>query len=118
MPYANKADKAAQMRRYRARKRMERTTRSNHLVNVPIQRSLLVQPQHLSRVDSPLSAFSILKQSLDSMPKPTLAPTMRYRRVAEIPSELLTRHGITRQGNALNAPAGVDIAGVLRILLK
>jgi hypothetical protein len=38
--------------------------------------------------------------------------------VAEIPSELLTRHGITRQGNALNAPAGVDIAGVLRILLK
>jgi hypothetical protein len=127
MPYANKADKAAQMRRYRARKRIERNARQNHPTNVLVQRSTPTmhtpQVQRSAKVESrPPSApsvFDVLKQALSgSTPKPAVAAPQRYRSIAEIPPELLAAHGITRQGNALNAPAGVDVVGVLRILLK
>jgi hypothetical protein len=81
-----------------------------------------VQPQQPRRIESQPSAFSIFKQALGgSTPKPAVANVAaprRYQRIADIPPELLAKHGLTRQGNALNAPAGVDISAVLRILLK
>jgi hypothetical protein len=127
MPYADKRDKAAQMRRYRARKRIERNARQNYPVNVHVQRAAQPTPvQHAAqsastRVESRPgpSVFDVLKQALGSAPKPAVPNVhKRYSRVSEIPPELLAKHGITRQGNALNAPAGIDVAAVLRILLK
>jgi len=48
----------------------------------------------------------------------TDAPTQaryRYKRIIDIPPELLAKHGITRQGNVLSAGPGVDIQNVLRM---
>jgi hypothetical protein len=99
-------------------------------VNVPVQRAAQpaptihtpVQPQTPRRVESGQpSPFDLIKQALSGAPRPAVANVTvpkRYQRIAEIPPELLAKHRITKQGNALNAPAGVDLAAVLRLLLK
>jgi len=40
-----------------------------------------------------------------------------YKRIIDIPAEVLAKHGITRQGNILSAGPGVDIQKFLRTWL-
>jgi len=138
LPYSNKADKAAQMRRYRARKRTERQAREaqrNFIrgctpssamaapvrqAAVPSRPSVSIQPRPAPKAESFSSVLSAARRVMDgnSTAIVTDAPTRaryRYKRIIDIPAELLAKHGITRQGNILNAGPGVDIQKVLRM---
>jgi hypothetical protein len=44
-------------------------------------------------------------------------PHVRYKKVIDIPPDVLAKYGITRNGNVLSAGPGVDIQAVLRRLL-
>ena len=141
LPYSNKADKATQMRRYRARKRAERQAReaqrnflqansvtpsppmTGPVVRQPVVRckpSVSIQSKPAPKRESLSSTLSAAIRVMDGNRTAivTDAPTQaryRYKRIIDIPPELLAKHGITRQGNVLSAGPGVDIQNVLRM---
>jgi hypothetical protein len=141
LPYANKADKADQMRRYRARKRaksLAREAQRNFIPGncatpsrpmaapvvrpsvVPFKPAVSIQPTPAPKADSLSSALSAARRVMDGnhtaiVPDTPPRARHRYKRIIDIPAEVLAKHGITRQGNILSAGAGVDIQNVLRV---
>ena len=141
LPYANKADKAAQMRQYRARKRAERQAREAQrnfiqgncatpsrpmaapLVRqpiVPFKPSVSIEPRPAPKWESLFSALSAARRVMGGNPTaivtdPPMPACHHYKRIIDIPAEVLAKHGITRQGNILSAGPGVDIQKVLRM---
>ncbi len=61
-------------------------------------------------VDRVLDSVVALGQTLSSA-----ARSPRPKRISDIPSELLEKHGITRSGNTLSAPPGVNLGRFLKM---
>src|SRR5215475_5645327 len=87
---------------------------------VPSRPSVSIQPRPAPNAESFSSVLSAARRVMGGNCTAIVTDAPRrtrycYKRIIDIPAELLAKHGITRQGNILNAGPGVDIQKVLRM---